>query len=129
MRQTMHSLLTTEATLTAIVPSDRWYQAGNVIDVPLTPFVVERWIAPVPVSGRFARQLRLDIHDQRGSYSRIDAFLAAVEPILKAVQQFEGPDGRIAECTFLGNGGDQEHEDYGTNYSWSSWQVIGVRNG
>jgi hypothetical protein len=125
----MHQLLVGSVSLTALIPSESWFQAGNVRDVPPRPFVVERWIAPVPGAGKqtFLYQLRLDVHDDRGSYDLIDRFNAAVQPVLKAVLNLTGSDGRIACCDFLGLGGDQEDDTYGTNYSFTSWQVIGVR--
>lgn len=130
MRATMHGLLTTEATLTAIVPAGQWYQAGNVIDQPAKPFVVERWISPVILGpGLLAYQLRLDVHDERGSYARIGAFLVAAKAFLESVQQVTGPDGWITQCDFSSEGGDQESDEYGTDYSWTGWQVIGGRSG
>jgi hypothetical protein len=125
----MHSLLIAQAPLIAVVPAARFYQAGAVVDNPPKPFVVERWLAPVPGAAKqsYLKQFRLDIHDTRGSYSRIDAFLTAVYPVLYAVQNLVGSDGRLSQCDFLGLGGDQEDTTYGTNYSFSSWQVIGVR--
>jgi len=67
VRKTMYTALTADASLTAIVPAERWYEAGAVIDQPLKPFVVLRWIAPVPSSsGRWLNQLRVDVHDERG---------------------------------------------------------------
>ncbi len=125
----MHQFLTAQLPLTALVPAARWYQAGNVVDAPTKPFVVLRWLAPVPgdARGSFAHQLRVDVHDNRGSYARIDAFNALVQPYLKAVRDLVGADGRIGQCDFLGLGGDQEDETYKTNYSFTSWQVMGVR--
>jgi hypothetical protein len=129
MRATMHQLLIGTGALTALIPSERWFQAGSVTDVPRKPFVVERWLAPVSGAAKqtYLKQLRLDVHDNRGSYDLIDRFNAAVQPVLYAVSNLTGPDGRISQCDFLGLGGDQEDEVYGTNYSFSSWQVIGVR--
>lgn len=128
MRATMHQFLIAQSALTDIVPVGRWYQAGNVVDKPAFPFVVERWLAPVPGAARntYRKQLRIDVHDERGSYMRIDSFLYALPPLLSAVSNLVGADGRITECDFLGNGGDQEDPVYHSNFSFSSWQVIGV---
>lgn len=126
MRQTMHQYLLSQTALTAIVPAGSWKQAGAVIDNPPKPFVVVRWLAPVALAASFGRQLRLDVHDSRSSYQLIDAFNRAVQPILQGVQDLVGTDGRITQCDFLGTGGDQENEIYGTNFSFTSWQVIGV---
>ena len=126
MRKTMYQFLVAQAPLLAVVPVSRWYQAGSVVDVPVKPFVVLRWLAPVPLAAGFGRQLRLDVHDTRGSYANIHAFNRAATAALKSVVDLVGVDGRITQCDFLGSGGDQEDDTYKTNYSFTSWQVIGV---
>jgi hypothetical protein len=133
MRKTIYSALTSASALTAIVPIERWYEAGAVIDTPRRPFVVLRWIAPVPsASGRWLNQLRVDVHDQRGDYSRIEALLGnpysggGIYALLTGLTDYVGSDGRITQCDYLNHSGDQEDEDYKTNYKFSSWQVIGV---
>lgn len=133
MQKTIHQLLTSTPALTVIVPAERWFRAGNVVDVPTRPFVVERWLAPVLLgSGRYARQLRVDVHDNRGSYVNIQALLGSPDlysglyGVLSGLADYVGVDGRITQCDYLGTGGDQEDDVYKTNYSFSSWQVIGV---
>jgi hypothetical protein len=133
VRKTLYGLLTANSTLTAIVPVDRWYQAGAVVDIPKKPFVVLRWIAPVPsASGRWLNQLRIDVHDERGNYNRIDQLLGnpysggGIYDVLSGLADYVGPDGRITQADYLNHSGDQEDEDYKTNYKFSSWQVIGV---
>lgn len=133
MRKTIYEALTSVSGLTAIIPAARWFEAGAVIDQPRKPFVVLRWIAPVPSSsGRWLNQLRVDVHDERGDYSRIEQFLGnpysggGVYARLSALMDYVGSDGRITQCDYLNHSGDQEDEVYGTNYKFSSWQVIGV---
>lgn len=134
MRATVRNALISSPALLSQVPEERWYVPGAVIDNPPKPFVVLRWIAPVAsvARGRFLKQLRVDVHDKRGSYSRIRQVLGSpdtgggVYGVLSGLLQHTGVDGRITECTYLGHGGDQEDETYGTSYSFSSWQVIGV---
>lgn len=136
MRKIVYNALTGSAGLTAIVPAERWYAAGAVIDKPVLPFVVLRWLAPVPSSaiGKFLNQLRVDVHDERGSYSTIDALLGnpysggGIYDVLSGILDLAGPDGRITQCDYLNHSGDQESEEYGTNYKFSSWQVIGVQS-
>lgn len=133
MRKTIHQLLTGSAPLTALIPTDRWLQAGNVTDVPRKPFAVLRWIAPVggDAKGTFAHQLQVAIHDERGSYERIDRILGGpyrnggVYPLLKGVVDLLGVDGRVTQCDYLGDSGDQEDIDFKTNMKYSSWQIIG----
>lgn len=135
MRKTVYQYLTSQSYLTDIVPPARWFQAGAVVDNPQKMFVVLRWLAPVPsgiMTGHFFNQLRVDVHDTRGSYQRIDAFLGSqhtntgVFKALEPLTQYVGPDGRITEATFLGHSGDQEDPTYNTNFKFSSWRVIGV---
>lgn len=127
MRQTMFSLLAAQSGLVALVPVARWYRAGNVVDTPVKPFVVLRWIAPVVgnARGTFAKQLRLEVHAARGSYKPCEDWLAIADPTLSSAVNVTGVDGRITQCDFLGRSGDQEDATYKTNLMFSSWQVIG----
>ena len=133
MRKTVRDLIVASAPLTALIPTERWFQPGGVVDIPVRPFAVLRWIAPVAgaTSGLWAYQLRVDVHDERGSYARIEQILGGqykvggVWPILNGIMDVTGADGRVTQADFLGDSGDQESDDYGTNYKFSSWQIIG----
>ncbi len=126
MRKTVHQFLTSQTALTVIVPVGWWKQAGAVLDRPQKPFVVLRWLSPVPLAAGFGHQLRIDMHDDRGSYARIDEMRKLIVPLLSGTYDLVGPDGRVSEFSYLGHGGDNEDEAYGTNLGWTSWQVIGV---
>lgn len=134
MKRTIRDALLAEPTLTAIVPASRWYAAGNVVDNPPDkPFVVLRWLAPVPLAGgRFAKQLRVDVHEARGSYTLGRQVLGSpdtgegVYGVLSGLVDYAGVDAHIAQCDYLGHSGDQEDATYNTNFQFQSWQVIGV---
>lgn len=134
MRKTVYGLLTAAPTLLAQVPIARWYQAGNVVDTPVFPFVVLRWLAPVEgnASGRFLKQLRVEHYSARGSYTSADAFLGSpdtgsgVYGVLSGLQDYVGVDGRVTETRYIGHSGDQESEVYKCNFKFSSWRMIGV---
>lgn len=133
MRATIRNVLIASPALTAVVPAARWYAPGAVVDSPVKPFVVLRWLAPTRSdAGRDMNQLRVDVHDNRGSYNRIEDLLGnpnqggGVYEVLSGLLDHTGVDGRISECTYLGHSGDQEDVDYKTNFKFSSWQVIGV---
>lgn len=128
MRATLYGLLAAQAPLTALIPSARWYRAGNVVDTPVKPFVVLRWLAPVAASARgsFAKQLRLEVHAARGSYKPCEDWLKLANPVLAGLRDYTGSDGRITQCDYLGSSGDQEDDTYKTNMMFDSWQVIGV---
>lgn len=135
MRATIHQLLTGTPSLAALIPPLRWFQAGAVPDVPVKPFAVLRWISPVAseARGSFLHQLRVEVHDNRGSYARIDAVLGdpdrggGVWGVLAPLADFTGVDGRITQVDYLGDAGDQEDPVYKTNFKAQLWQVIGRR--
>lgn len=133
MRATIHQLLSGHASLTPLIPTDRWFQAGNVLDVPRKPFATLRWLAPVAgdARGSFSHQLQVAVYDKRASYSDIDRILGGphrsggVYPLLAGIIQLEGPDGRVTQADYLGDSGDQEDIDYKANFKYSSWQITG----
>lgn len=129
MRAAMYELLTGHEPLTDIVPVERWFQAGAVVDVPIKPFVVMRWLSPTPLTGRLGHQFQVRVHDERGDYSRIDEFLRLVDALCRATVQFQGSDGRITQIDVLPHSGDQEDPVYASNMRFSALQVIGVSNG
>lgn len=133
MRATIFQLLTGSAPLTALIPTERWFHAGSVVDVPVKPFAILRWIAPVTGAAKqsYAHQLRVEIYDNRGSYQTIDKILGGphrsggVFPLLNGIQDLVGPDGRISQADYLGDSGDDVDVDYKANFKFSSWQIIG----
>lgn len=128
MRATVYGLLTGTPGLTDLVPAERWFEAGAVLDTPVKPFVVLRWLSPVPLSARsFGNQLRVEVHGERGDYTMLDDFNDEVVKVLGPLEQLVGSDGRVTQCDYLGHSGDQEHPEYRSNYKFTSWQVIGVR--
>jgi hypothetical protein len=134
MRKTIRNLLVGTPALVAIIPAERWYSPGAVVNTPVKPFAVLRWLSPVQAnaSGRFLKQLRVDVHEARGSYQTCEAVLGSpdlgtgVYGVLSGLTNYVGIDGRITEAVYLGHSGDQEDPTYVTNYKFSSWRVIGV---
>jgi hypothetical protein len=127
VRKALKEVLAANAPLVAALPANRWFAAGAVTDTPTRPFIVLRWLSPVSLDGgRYGEQLQVQVHDERGSYVRIEAVLKLVDPVLRGVAQYVGSDGRITQCDYTGHSGDQEDLDLGTNMKFSSWQVIGV---
>jgi hypothetical protein len=133
MRATVRDLILSDAALVGLIPSERWFSPGGVTDVPEKPFAVLRWLSPVrgDARGTFAHQLRVDVHDARGSYDLIEEVLGdpyrggGVWAVLAGALGVEGSDGYVGQCDYLGHSGDQEDETYGTNYKFSSWQILG----
>lgn len=133
MRATIHQLLIGVPQLTAVIPTERWFQYGSVEDVPKKPFAILQWLSPVRSnSGSDMHQLQVRIYDQHGSYKRIDDLLGdqtksgiTVYSTLAGVTGLTGADGYIAQADYLGHSGDDVDVDYKANLKFSSWQIAG----
>lgn len=133
MRALVRNLLIADGALTAFIPPERWFQVGSVPDVPVKPFAILRWIAPVPgnAAGSLAHQLQVALYDHRGSYTRLDAAIGGpyrtggVYSILKPAMGITGVDGYLAQADYLGDGGDDVDVEFKANMKISSWQIIG----
>jgi hypothetical protein len=137
MRKTVRNLIVADASLTAVIPPERWYQLGAVVDVPEKPYAVLQWITPVAgdARGTFAHQFQVRIYDKRGSYERIDALLGGpyrtggVYAVLAGILDVTGVDGRVVQADYLGTSGDDVDIDSKSNVKYSSWQIIGRTTG
>lgn len=134
MRSTVRNLLIGNGALTTLIPTERWFQLGNVVDVPVKPFAILRWITPVAgdARGTFSKQLRIEVYDKRpGSYQTIDQILGdehtgdGIYGVLSEAFGITGADGYLAQADFLGNSGDDVNIDFKANFKYSSWQIIG----
>lgn len=133
MRATIHQLLVGVPQLTAVIPTERWFQFGSVPDVPKKPFAILKWLSPVRSnSGASMHQLQVVIYDDHGSYKRIDDLLGdqyksgvTVYSVLAGVAGLSGPDGYVAQADYLGHSGDNMDSDYKANMKFSSWQIAG----
>lgn len=126
MYKTMYELLTGHAPLTALVPVGRFYEAGSTEDRPYRPYVVIGWLPMLrKASGRFVRPCEVRVHDERGSYALIRDINEIVTALLGGVQQFQGSDGWLTQCSFTGDSGELVDQDTSTNLQFTSWEVVG----
>lgn len=133
MRGTIHQLLVGTGALTAVIPTERWFQQGSVPDVPRLPFAILKWLSPVRSnSGSDMHQLQVVIYDNHGSYKRIDDLLGdryktgvTVYSVLAGIAGLSGTDGYVAQADYLGHSGDDVDVDYKANKKFSSWQIAG----
>jgi hypothetical protein len=129
----VHQLLVGVPQLTAVIPTERWFQLGSVEDVPRLPFAILKWLSPVRSnSGADMHQLQVAIYDKRGSYKKIDDLLGApykagvsVFTVLSGAMAITGADGYLAQADYLGHSGDNVDVDYKANMKFSSWQIAG----
>ena len=127
MYKTMYELLSSYAPLTDLVPVERIYETGSVEDSPEHPFVVLAWQPSFRGTPRqrFVRVFEVHAHDDRGSHARLREIMRAVRDRLESVTQYQGSDGWLTQCDFVGDGGELMDPETSTNLQFTSWQVVG----
>ena len=127
MRKAVYNLLTTDPTLAALLPAEKWYERGAVPDAPRTPFAVLAWQGVTP-NGRgrsgLAR-LTLWVYEHRGSYALIDSVLSRATDVLEAVEDFTFDGQRITQADFEGSSVDLFDDIYRCNARNSGYRIVG----
>lgn len=126
MRKLIHAALIASSPLTAVIPASRWIQGGAVDSPPLRPFAIYR-ITDVPptVVGSAQPHLQVWIHDDRGSYVRIDEILELVRTALYGAVPMENATHRIVDVEWTGDSPDLVDEGYNTNTRNASFTLTG----
>jgi hypothetical protein len=127
MRKAVYHLLTTDATLSGLLPAEKWYERGAVKDSPTTPFAVLAWQGTSP-NGRGRTgvpRLTLWVYEHRGSYVLIDQVLARAREVLEGAAQYSYEGQRIAQVDFDGSSVDLYDDIYKCNTRNSGFVVIG----
>lgn len=126
MYKAMYELLTTHAPLTALVPAEAFFEAGSTRDRPTRPYIVIGWLpALAKAGGRFVNICEVRVHDERGSYARIRQINGVVRALLNGVEQYQGSDGWLTQCSYSGDSGEQVDQDSNTNLQATTWAVVG----
>lgn len=127
MRKAMHHLLTTDPTLLDLLPADKWFARGAVVDKPTTPFAVEAWQGVTAVGrGRVGLpRLTIWVYQSRGSYDLIDKVLARCKELLEETYDFEHDGQRIIQADFEGSSVDLFDDVYRANARNSGFRVLG----
>lgn len=126
MKTLVWSALSNDSVLAEDIPADRWYSASAVLDVPTKPFAVIVWGPRTGILRSIsAPTLRVNVHDERGDYTRIDRVIARVEEVvLSLVDLTEGAE-HITEAQWLGASGELGDQDYKTNLRYVDFRVAG----
>jgi len=126
MRKAMYHLLTTDPTLAALLPAEKWYERGSVPDAPTTPFAVLAWQGDtVAGPGRKLPRLTIWFYQSRGNYNIIDELLRETTKLLSDVQQYEHEGQRIAQVDYEGSSVDLYDDVYRCNARNAGYRVIG----
>jgi hypothetical protein len=126
MRGIVYNLLTEDAALLVDIPKARWFSSGAALDLPEKPFAVIHWGERTGISRNLsARTLRVNIHDNRGDYTRIERVLDQVEDVLLPQIDVKQGASRITEIQWLMRSGELVDQDYKTNLMYLDFRVAG----
>lgn len=128
MRKTIMSILN-DPTLTALVPGG-WHQQGSLDAAPDRVFGTYRLRGSVQsvTSRSLSREVGLEVwvHDDPGSYLRIDNILKELERILKAVVHASAAEGEsISQTKFESRSPDLNDDGLRTICKMTSFTLIG----
>lgn len=123
--QTVYEWLTSDPAVAAELPAERWYGRGAVVDTPETPWGLLVHLSTIRLGGgRDVYPMQVAVHDEPGSYVRIDMIQDLVVVRLKALAQFTGAGGvRVVQADYLGRGGEETDPDRRTIYKMTNWQL------
>lgn len=126
MRALLHGWLTTQSYLTSIIPADRWIQQGAMDEPPARPFAVVGFSdRPRSTIGSPRPVVTIWIHDERGSYGKIDDVIALLESMLPVATPLENNDSRIVDIRWEGSSGDLTDDGYSTNTRNATFSLTG----
>jgi len=126
MRALVLQAIVANPTITALIPAGRWIQAGSLDEMPVRPFAVIRLVDGTQTVV-YSEQPRFEIwvHDDRGSYIKIDQILRLVRETLVASVPLEDSNSRIVDIEWTGNGPDLVDEGYNTNARTARFTLTG----
>jgi len=126
MRSLLYAAIVNEPDLITAIPANRWIAGGAVDTAPARPFAVIRIVdGPPSISKAVQPRAQIWIHDNRGSYTRIDAILAILRQTLENAFPAEDSNSRIVCAEWTGDSPDLTDEGYNTNTRYSSFTLTG----
>jgi hypothetical protein len=130
MRKTIMDLIATTPDVIAEIPLDRWKQASSITQTPEKPFGVYRisGAGPGVTRSSSSREVRLElwIHDEPGSYLRIDRLLTALEKTFNAVVHASAAEGEsISQTAFDSRSPDLDDSGFGSICRATIFTLIG----
>jgi hypothetical protein len=126
MRKLLRDTILADSGLMTAIPAARWIQAGAVDNPPARPFAVIRITDARPSVSRSSQpSVQIWVHDDRGSYSRIDSTLKLIREYFATVFPLENATERIVCAEWAGDSPDLVDEGYNTNTRYSSFTLTG----
>jgi hypothetical protein len=131
IRSLVRNLLIADTDLLALIPADRWIQATAADDSPpARPFAVLRFAGTFPMQVRAASQCALEIwiHDNAGSYDRIDEIVKKVKATMASSDQAteDSYNTDLIHAEWSGDSVDLFDDGYRTNTKSTSFNLTGM---
>lgn len=122
---TVREWLLSDPDIGAQIDAGSFFGVGAVVDTPGVPFVVTRYLSTIRLGGgKDVYPVIISIHDEPGSYERINLLSLLVISRMKALQQFTGSTGvRVVQADYLGFGGEETDPEKGTIFRSTNWQL------
>lgn len=122
---TVREWLVGDPAIGAQIDSERLYGVSAVLDTPERPYAVLRYLSSIRLGGgKDAYPLMISVHDDPGSYERINLINGLVVPRMKGLVQFTGSTGvRVVQADYLGLGGEEQDPERGTIFRSTNWQL------
>lgn len=131
MRGLIDSIVLSDGELTALVPADRWREAGANADTPARPFAEYRWGLSQPgvTSRSQVRSQILDVyvHDEEGSYDAvINPAISRLRTVLDAATGSVGFGASLAGAVWQEDSPDIYDDGHRTAVRYSRYRIIGT---
>lgn len=126
-RTWVHSKLTTEPSATAllaVVPLDGIKGAGSLTGSPKEkPFIIPRFGPKLRRNpeGPYSVSVSIWVHDEPGSYLRIEQAIGLIKPLLEGPVAMAG----AVSCEWAGDSGDLADDGFGTIVRNTSFILVG----
>lgn len=128
MRALLRGLLIANVKLIAEIPAERWIEGGSVVDTPPRPFAVIRFggvFRGVPKSLVGTRRAEIWIHDEPGTYTKIDSIIAEIKRTIDGVGPIKDEHSSISEIAWVSDSTDLFDDGYKTITKSTGFDITG----
>lgn len=126
MRSLIRARILATPALIAIIPADRWFGSGSIVDTPTRPFAEIRFGGVFPGMANITRRrLEVWIHDEEGSYERIDQVIGLLKTAISGMTNVQSGPSEVICANWISDSTDLYDDGYRTNAKSTGFDVIG----
>jgi len=129
MRELMYGLIARDPDLNLLIPEERWYSSGGMIDTPVRPFAVMRFGVRSRGVGDTRRvPFTVWVHQEKGSFDIVDAVIRRIKVILEQSAGIVQGSTVLVCADWSGDSEDLQDPEHRTNVRTTGWTLIGKDN-